>query len=295
MKNESKYADIRIIDAAKVENTVCQLFIKANHILPDDIEKSIAASAADESSKIAKCVFGRIQENIKAAVELDIPICQDTGMAVVFAEIGEHVHISGGTLEEAVNSGVRRAYIEGALRLSVVRDPLYLRENTNDNTPAILHIKTIKGSKLRLIAAPKGFGSENMSALKMFTPSANEEDIVQFVCDTVIKAGSNPCPPVIVGVGIGGDFEYSAYLAKYALLRGAKTDNNDTQRAECRYAALEKRILNEINKSGIGAQGFGGDITALAVNIEHAPTHIAGLPVAVNINCHVARHAEAII
>lgn len=287
---QTEYGKIRIIDAMEIENAVCDLFIKANHILPTDTECCIARAAQTESSEIGRLVLGRLCENIRAAAELDIPVCQDTGMAVVFAEVGSDVHISGGTLEAAVNQGVSRAYLDGALRCSVVSDPLYSRKNTGDNTPAILHIRTVKGDRIRLVAAPKGFGSENMSALKMFTPAANEDDILKFVVDTVIAAGSNPCPPVTVGVGIGGDFEYAAYLAKHALLRRLDAENEDG-----RYASLENRILQEINKTGIGPQGFGGDTTALSVSIEHAPTHIAGLPVAVNMNCHVCRHAEMLI
>lgn len=287
---ETDYGKIRIIDIKQVEDAVCALFIKANHTPPADVAESIASGAKRETSPVGRVVLNRLSDNLKAAAELDIPICQDTGMAIVFAEVGCDVHLIGGTLEEAVNRGVARAYLEGGMRCSIVSDPLYSRKNSGDNTPAILYIKHIKGDQIRLIAAPKGFGSENMSAIKMFTPSAGEEDIARFVVDTVCRAGSNPCPPIAVGIGIGGDFEYSAYLAKYALLRPLNERNRDK-----RYAALEEKILREINKTGIGPQGFGGDITALSVSIEEAPTHIAGLPVSVNINCHVIRHAEALI
>lgn len=244
--------------------------------------------AKDEKSELCRSVLGDIAANIDCADELGVPICQDTGMAVVFAEIGQDVHING-SFEDAVNEGVRRGYIDGRLRLSIVKDPLE-RANTGDNTPAVIHTRLVSGDKIKLTVAPKGFGSENMSRLKMFTPSASKEDIVKFVVETVSLAGSNPCPPIVVGVGIGGDFEYSAYLAKKALCRDLQTRN-----PEPLYAELEQTMLSEINKLGIGSQGFGGTVTALYVNIEQAPTHIAGLPVAVNMGCHVTRHAELIL
>lgn len=209
-------------------------------------------------------------------------------MAVIFAEIGQDVHISGENFEDAVNRGVAEGYTDGLLRKSVVRDPFFDRVNTNDNTPAVIHTRIVPGDKITLTAAPKGFGSENMSALKMFTPSAKKEDIIGFVVDTVQKAGSNPCPPVVVGVGIGGDFEYSAVLAKKALCRPVSQRNKNEN-----YAQMESDILKKLNTLDIGPQGFGGNTTALAVNIETYPTHIAGLPVAVNIGCHVTRHASA--
>ena len=208
-------------------------------------------------------------------------------MAVIFAEIGQDVHISGENFEDAVNRGVAEGYTEGLLRKSVVRDPFADRVNTNDNTPAVIHTRIVPGDKIKITAAPKGFGSENMSALKMFTPSAKKEDIIGFVVDTVKKAGSNPCPPIVVGVGIGGDFEYSALLAKKALCRSVSVRNTNQF-----YADMEKEILEKVNLLNIGPQGFGGKTTALAVNIETYPTHIAGLPVAVNIGCHVTRHAS---
>lgn len=210
-------------------------------------------------------------------------------MAVVFAEIGCDVHIEG-NFEKAVNEGVREAYIGEKFRCSVVSDPLFSRKNTEDNTPAVIHISIVDGDRIKLVAAPKGFGSENMSALKMFTPSATGEDIIDFVVDTVKKAGSNPCPPIMIGVGVGGTFEKCALLAKKALTRSVSEKNSDA-----RYAALEDEILKKVNELGIGPQGFGGRNTALCVHVEHYPTHIAGLPVAVNINCHVMRHAECII
>jgi fumarate hydratase subunit alpha len=228
-------------------------------------------------------------ENLRTAKELQIPICQDCGMAVVFAEIGQEVHITGGAFEDAVNRGVARGYETGYLRKSVVRDPLR-RGNTGDNTPAVIHTRLVPGDKITLLCAPKGFGSENMSAMKMFNPSAKEEDILRFIVNCVKEADAKPCPPVVVGVGIGGDFEYAAYLSKKALCRSVDIPNSDPY-----YAALEKEALGQINALGIGAQGFGGDITALAVNIEAFPTHIAGLPVAVNMGCHVTRHKTVVI
>ena len=211
-------------------------------------------------------------------------------MAVLFADVGQELHISGGSFEDAVNDGVRRAYADGFLRKSVVGDPLFGRANTGDNTPAVIHVRLVPGDTLKLTAAPKGFGSENMSAIRMFTPSATPADVVDFVVDAVRRAGGNPCPPVCVGVGIGGDFEQCALLAKRALIREPNEQSPDPE-----YAALEAQMLEAINRLGIGPQGTGGDVTALAVCVEHAPTHIAGLPVAVNINCHVMRHAEVIL
>ncbi len=228
-------------------------------------------------------------ENLKAAEKLDIPICQDTGMAVLFMEIGQNVHFFGGGLYEAVNEGVAKAYTQGFMRCSIVADPLR-RINTHNNTPAVIHTSIVDGENVRLTAAPKGFGSENMSKLKMLMPSANEDDIIDYVVDVVKTAGSNPCPPVVVGVGIGSDFEGVAILSKKALCRPVSKRNEDGF-----YADLENRILLELNKLNIGPQGFGGNCTALAVNIETAPTHIAGLPVAVNIGCHVTRHASVLI
>ena len=282
--------NIRFIDKQTVSDAVMRLFIQVNRVLSDDVVTALRTAEQRESVPIAQCVLRRLGENLDAARELDVPICQDTGMAIVFAEVGEHVHITGGTLFDAINDGVSRAYVEGKLRCSVVSDPLYDRKNTGDNTPAVIHMTTVPGDTLRLIAAPKGFGSENMSALKMLTPAADEDTVADFVVSAVRAAGSNPCPPILVGVGIGSDFEGVALLSKRALLRPVGTPHPDA-----RYAALEKKILNRVNALGIGPQGFGGDITALAVHIEYAPTHIAGLPCAVNINCHVIRHAEVIL
>ena len=217
-----------------------------------------------------------------------MPICQDTGLACVFLEIGQEVHIEGG-FEEAVNEGVRQGYVEGLLRCSVVADPLR-RGNTGDNTPAVLHTRLVPGDKLKLTVAPKGFGSENMSRLQMLTPAAGPEDIIGFVVDAVRQAGANPCPPVVLGVGIGGDFELCAYLAKKALCRDVDVRNPDPF-----YAQLEAEMLRRVNETGVGPQGFGGDVTALCVNIEAFPTHIAGLPVAVNVGCHVTRHKNVVL
>ncbi|MEG0571104.1 MAG: fumarate hydratase, partial [Oscillospiraceae bacterium] len=241
------------------------------------------------TNPLCKSVLNDLLLNLDAARSLDVPICQDTGMAVVFVELGQDVHVVGGYINDAINEGVRRGYKDGNLRLSIVRDPLD-RVNTNDNTPAIIHLSIVPGEQIKITVAPKGFGSENMSAIKMFTPSAAPCDIVDFVCDTVKKAGSNPCPPIVVGVGIGGDFEMAAYLSKKALCRDVGTKNSNPF-----YATLEQTMLTKINKLHIGAQGFGGDITALALNIETFPTHIAGLPVACNIGCHVTRHKTKVI
>lgn len=283
---------IRIIPAQAVSSCVEKLFLRANKELPEFVRKSIATAKTTEKSHLGASVLTILEENLESAKRHDIPICQDTGMAVVFVKLGRNVHISDASLEDAINEGVRRAYVDGLLRLSVVKDPLYDRINTGDNTPAVIHIEMSSDpendDKLIITAAPKGFGSENMSFIKMMTPAAGEDDIAKFVVDCVANAGSNPCPPIFVGVGIGGNFEKCAFLAKKALLRESK--NPDP-----RYASLEDRLLFEINKLGIGPQGFGGDVTALAVMIEQAPTHIAGLPVAVNINCHVSRHATAVL
>ncbi len=280
---------MREISEKQISDTVRGLFISACYKLPDDTEELVRGAAAHETNPLAKGILKSMGDNLDAADALNVPICQDTGMAVVFAEVGTDVHIVG-DFEEAVNDGVRRAYDEGYLRKSVVRCPLYDRVNTNDNTPAIIHTRLVKGDRIKLVAAPKGFGSENMSRIKMFTPSATEQDIIDFVVETVNVAGSNPCPPVVVGVGIGGTFEYAAYLAKKALARDVSSVTENPK-----YAELEEKLLKKINKLDIGPQGFGGDTTALAVKIEWYPTHIAGLPVAVNINCHVARHKEAVI
>lgn len=280
---------MREINVSVIEKTVEEIFLKANSVLPESLEECINKSKDKESLPIAKNIFCDMCKNLSVAKELNIPICQDTGMAVLFCELGQDVHITGGDFNTAVNNGVRKAYLDGKMRCSIVSDPLK-RVNTTDNTPALIHLSLVEGDKIKLTAAPKGFGSENMSRIKMFTPSATIDDIVSFVVETVKVADANPCPPVVLGVGIGSDFEGVALLSKKALCRDISLRNTDEF-----YKALEERILNEINKLNIGAQGFGGDITALAVNIEAAPTHIAGLPVAVNVGCHVTRHCEAII
>ncbi|MBQ6702269.1 MAG: fumarate hydratase [Clostridia bacterium] len=279
---------MREVSCKEIIKVVRELFIKANYVLPCDAEELIRESVNKETNERASIILKRLTENLDAARETDIPICQDTGMAVVFAEVGQDVHIVDGLFEDAINEGVRQAYTDGYLRKSVVNEPIFERKNTGDNTPAILYTRIVAGDKVKLTVAPKGFGSENMSAIKMFTPSAKQEDIINFVCDTVKNAGGNPCPPILVGVGIGGTFDRCAYLAKKALTRPVSERNADP-----RYADLENRMLEAINKLGIGPQGFGGDTTAFAVNIEYGSTHIAGLPVAVNINCHVMRHGEA--
>lgn len=280
---------MREINVSEITDVVAKLCIKANLYLPKELEDLIKSSKKKEESTVGKNVFCDLLDNIDVAAKENIPICQDTGMAIVFAEVGQDVHIVGGSFEEAVNKGIAEGYTKGLLRKSIVSDPLE-RVNTNDNTPAVIHTKIVMGDKIKLTVAPKGFGSENMSALKMMTPSATDEDIIAFVTDVVSKAGSNPCPPIVVGVGIGGDFEYCAYLAKLALCRDVSVRNPKE-----RYAGLEAKMLESINKLGIGPQGFGGTVTALAVNIEESATHIAGLPIAVNIGCHVTRHASGVI
>ena len=282
--------NMKNIASSRITETVKELVIKANKVLPSDLIDCISCSEKRECSETAKSVLSDLKANIDAAAELNIPICQDTGMAVIFAEIGQDVHITGDDFETAVNAGVSQGYVDGLLRKSVVRDPFYDRVNTNDNTPAVIHTRIVPGDKIKITAAPKGFGSENMSALKMFTPSATRQDIIDFIVGVVKNAGSNPCPPIVLGVGIGGDFEYCALLAKKALCRNVSSHNPVVF-----YAELENELLEKINDLDIGPQGFGGKTTALAVNIETYPTHIAGLPVAVNVGCHVTRHASAVI
>ncbi len=280
---------MREINSQEITEAVARLCIEANLHLPDGMKECIENARKLEKSELCKSVLGDLEQNLIAADELSVPICQDTGMAVVFAEIGQDVHIAGGAFEDAVNEGVAKGYVEGKLRLSVVGDPIE-RVNTGNNTPAVIHTRIVPGDKISLTVAPKGFGSENMSRLKMFTPSASKEDIIDFIVETASVAGSNPCPPIVVGVGIGGDFEQCAYLAKKALCRDLSARNPKPL-----YAEMEKAALCGINRLGIGAQGFGGTQTALYVNIEQAPTHIAGLPVAVNMGCHVTRHAGCVI
>lgn len=274
------------VQASAITEMVAELCEKANKILPADLESRIADCWQCEQNTLAKSILGDLQRNMDAARQLNIPVCQDTGMAVVFAEVGQDVHIAG-DFEAAVNAGVHLGYTRGLLRKSVVRDPLFDRVNTEDNTPAVLHTRLVPGDHIRLTVAPKGFGSENMSALKMFTPAAGEEEVISFVVDTVQNAASNPCPPVCIGVGIGGDFELCALLAKKALCRSVSQKNENP----C-YAKMEDVILQRLNDLNIGPQGFGGNTTALSVAIETYPTHIAGLPVAVNVGCHVTRNAS---
>ena len=281
---------MRIVNTSEIEKAVKELFIQANYALPESLGKSISLAKSCETFSSAVSILEKLEENVSAANELNVPLCQDTGIAVLFAEIGQEVHLEGKAFEDAVNDGVRNAYVNGYLRKSVVSDPLFSRNNTGDNTPAIIHTRIVAGDKIKLTAAPKGFGSENMSAVRMFTPSATAKDIVEFVVDTVRIAGGNPCPPIVVGVGIGGNFEYCTYLAKKALARDVDVRNSDEN-----YAELEKQMLCRVNELDIGPQGFGGKTTALAVNIEAYPTHIAGLPCAVNIGCHVTRHKSCII
>lgn len=280
---------MREIQCSQIINTVKGLCIEANKVLPKDLICRISEGYKAEENELPKSVMGDLLKNLDCAKELNIPICQDTGMAVVFVELGQDVHIAGGGFEAAINEGVRQGYVDGLLRKSIVADPIE-RVNTNDNTPAVIHTKITKGDSLKITVAPKGFGSENMSKIKMFTPSATKEDIMDFVVDVVKTAGGNPCPPVVLGVGIGGDFEYCAYLSKKALCRSV-----DERNSKPLYAEMEKTLLKKINRLNIGPQGFGGKTTALSVNIEAAPTHIAGLPVAVNVGCHVTRHATAVL
>lgn len=277
------------ITVEKIINTVSQMCIDANCILNDDVYKAISASIETEKSPISKKILNDLIDNAKIAKQKQMPICQDTGMAVIFVEIGQDVHIKDGLLTDAINEGVRRGYTQGYLRKSVVSDPLE-RINTNDNTPAIIHYDIVEGDNLKIIVAPKGFGSENMSRVYMLKPSDGIEGIKKAILKTVDEAGSNPCPPMIIGVGIGGNFEYVTLLAKKALLR---TVGEHSKKPHIQQ--LEKELLTDINKLGIGAQGFGGTTTALGINIETYPTHIAGLPLAINISCHVTRHIEKIL
>lgn len=278
--------DMRSIDSKVIEDTVARLCIEANLRLPPDVINAIERAEKAEPWDGAKRILSLLGVNVRIASEKTLPVCQDTGMACVFVELGQDVHIEG-DFEQAVNNGVRRGYGEGYLRKSVVCDPLR-RVNTGDNTPALVTVKLTRGDKMRITVMPKGFGSENMSALKMLKPADGVEGVRNFVLDTVEKAGANPCPPIIVGVGIGGSFDKAAYLAKHALLRPVDEPNPDEY-----YAALESELLDKINALGIGPQGFGGKTTALAVLIEAMPTHVAGLPVAVNISCHATRRASA--
>lgn len=276
------------ITCAQITDAVAEMCIEANKHLPADVAARLQQAQQNEQG-IAASVLSTLSENVQAASECDIPICQDTGMAVVFLEVGQEVHITGGILSQAVQEGVRRGYQNGLLRLSVVGDPL-LRVNTQDNTPAIVHTEIVAGDAIKITVCPKGFGSENMSGVRMLLPSAGVDGVKKAVLEIVRQAGSNPCPPMIVGVGIGGDFEMCALLAKKALCRSLDKPNPTPL-----YRELEQALLAQINALGIGPQGFGGHTTALGVNVEYMGTHIAGLPVAVNIGCHVNRHVTRVL
>lgn len=278
---------MREIQVEKVTEVVRQLCIDANHYLGEDVKNKLVQARENEDWDIAKGILDQIIENANIAKNENMPMCQDTGVTCVFLEIGQDVHFVGGNLEEAINEGIRRGYNEGFLRKSVVKDPLD-RVNTKDNTPGMIYYDIVPGDKVKITIAPKGFGSENMSQLKMLKPSDGVQGVKDFVLKVVKEAGPNPCPPIIVGIGIGGTFDKAANLAKKSLIRPVEVRNSNPY-----YAELEEELLEAINNLGIGPQGFGGRTTALAVNIETYPTHIAGLPVAVNINCHATRHAEA--
>ena len=271
-------------------STVRDLCMDANYYIPDDVRQKIIEFRDKEESEVARNILNIILKNHEVSANEKMPICQDTGFAVFFIEMGEDVRITGGGFEEAIYEGVRQGYKEGYLRKSIVDDPLFERKNTKDNTPPIIHLRLVPGDKIKIVFAPKGGGSENMSEVKMMVPADGEEGVKRFVVDRVRRSGGNPCPPVIVGVGIGGTFEHVAYLAKKALLRPVGSHHPDP-----RFAKLEDEILEEVNKLGIGPMGLGGRTTALAVHIETHPCHIASMPVAVNMQCHAARHKEAII
>lgn len=278
---------MRIINSEEITNTVRDMCIKANCHINRDIKCALEHGLEKEKSAVSRGVIENLLKNAQIAHDKEVPICQDTGMAVFFVEIGSEVHVDGGTISDAINKGVSMGYTEGYLRKSVVCDPLN-RVNTKDNTPAVIYYDFVDGDKIKITFAPKGFGSENKSALKMLNPSDGEEGVVDFVIDTVRRAGANPCPPMVIGVGIGGTMDKAAQIAKKALTRDIDKRNENPY-----YAKLEEELLEKINKLGIGPQGMGGTTTALAVNIETYPTHIAGLPVAVNVNCHATRHAVA--
>ena len=281
--------NLREISAAQIAGTVKELCIRANCFLNEDIGCALKKAGEEEDYPPAWEILAILQKNAEVARNQSMAICQDTGMAVVFLTIGQDVHITGGSLEEAINEGVRKGYEEGFLRKSVVADP-FRRKNTGDNTPAVIHIRIVPGNELKIDVAPKGFGSENMSRAAMLNPSDGLDGVKRFVLETVRLAGPNPCPPMILGIGIGGTFEKVAQLAKEALLVPL-----DQEHADPFYAALEKELLMLVNETGIGPQGFGGKTTCLGVKMQAYPTHIAGLPVAVNVGCHVTRHAQAVL
>lgn len=280
---------MREINVKEIEEAIKKLCIEANYYVGNDIKEALCKCKEEEPYKIAEDVLDKIILNDEIAAKEQMPMCQDTGMACVFLEIGQDVHITGGLLEDAVNEGVRRGYEEGYLRKSVVKDPID-RVNTKDNTPAIIYYDIVEGDKVKITVAPKGFGSENMSRIGMLKPADGLEGVKKFIIETVRVAGPNPCPPMVVGVGIGGTFDKAAYLAKKALLRPINIRNSQEF-----YKNLEEELLEKINELGIGPQGFGGKTTALGLNIETYPTHIAGLPVAVNINCHATRHKDIVL
>lgn len=280
---------MRDIHASAITDAVAELCMTANYALGDDVYQALQAGATDEESPIGRDVFAQLVENADIARDEQVPMCQDTGFAVVFVELGQDVHITGGLLNDAINAGVAKGYTEGYLRKSIVGHPLD-RKNTGNNTPAVIHVEIVPGDKLKITVAPKGGGSENMSGVRMLKPSDGVEGVKRFVVEAVKAAGSNPCPPIIVGVGIGGTMEKAAYLAKKALLRRVGEHN-----ANPSDAALEGELLRLVNDIGIGPAGLGGRITALAVNVETHPCHIASLPVAVNIQCHAARHKEVVL
>lgn len=280
---------MREVNVSIITDNIKEMCIEANHFLTDDMKNVFENAVKNEESALGKQVLGQLEENLKVAGEDMIPICQDTGMVVVFINVGQDVHLTGGDITDAINEGVRRGYVEGYLRKSVVKDPIY-RENTKDNTPAVIHFNIVPGDKVDITVAPKGFGSENMSRVFMLKPADGIEGVKEAILTAVKDAGPNACPPMVVGVGIGGTFEKCAYLAKKALTR----DLNEESPVEY-VRNLEKEMLEKINKLGIGPGGLGGTQTALAINIETYPTHIAGLPVAVNICCHVNRHSHRVI
>ena len=280
---------IRTINIKEITTNIKEMCIEANHFLSEDMERAMKQAEKAEQSPLGKQILEQLEENLQIAADDMIPICQDTGMAVIFLEIGQDVHLQGGSLEDAVNEGVRQGYVEGFLRKSVVKDPL-IRENTKDNTPAVIHYKIVEGSQVKIKVAPKGFGSENMSSVFMLKPADGIEGVKEAVLTAVKEAGPNACPPMVVGVGIGGTFEKCALMAKEALTREVGT-HSDIQYVK----EMEKELLAKINSLGIGPGGLGGTTTALAVNINTYPTHIAGLPVAINICCHVNRHIVRVL
>lgn len=280
---------MREIDVKDIISAVRELCIRANCVLNDDVYNAIEAAKNTEPSPIGREILCQLTDNADIAKNENVPICQDTGMAVVFVELGQEVHIGGGLLTDAINEGVRQGYRDGYLRKSVVADP-FLRENTRDNTPAVIHYDIVEGDKIKITVAPKGFGSENMSKIYMLKPSAGIEGAKDAIVQAVDEAGPNPCPPMVVGVGVGGNFEMAAYLAKKALLRPIGSHSDKPHLRE-----MEEELLERMNNLGIGPQGLGGATTVLGVNVESFPTHIAGMPIAVNISCHVTRHAEVIL